>query len=102
MLDFLKNIFKGPEPVDYAALKNAGAQLIDVRTPGEFQSGHIQGAKNIPLNTISSKLSSIKKDKPVVLCCASGMRSGSATNTLKSKGYEAYNAGSWKSLEGRW
>ncbi len=75
------------------------AVIVDVRTKGEYQLGAIPGSKNIPLQQISSKISEIKKwDKPVILCCASGMRSGSAAGILKSKGIEAMNGGGWSSL----
>lgn len=75
------------------------AVIVDVRTKGEYNNGAIPGSKNIPLQVISSKVSEIKKwNKPVILCCASGMRSGSATGILKSKGIEAMNGGGWSSL----
>jgi len=78
------------------------AVIIDVRTKGEFNSGAIPGSKNIPLQVISSKVSEIKKwNKPVILCCASGMRSGSATGILKSNGIEAMNGGGWLSLSNK-
>jgi rhodanese-related sulfurtransferase len=71
-----------------------------VRTPEEFQGGHIKGSKNITLNTISSKINDIKNlNKPVIACCASGMRSSQATSILKSNGIEAMNGGGWSSLE---
>jgi rhodanese-related sulfurtransferase len=77
-----------------------GAVIIDVRTPEEFQGGHIKGSKNITLNTISSKINDIKNlNKPVIACCASGMRSSQATSILKSNGIEAMNGGGWSSLE---
>lgn len=77
-----------------------GAVIIDVRTPGEFQGGHIKGSKNIPLNTIENQIESIKKmNKPVIACCASGMRSSQATSILKSNGIEVMNGGGWSSLE---
>ena len=78
------------------------AVIIDVRTPGEFQGGHIKGSKNIPLNTIGNQIESIKKlNKPVIACCASGMRSAQATSILKSNGIEAMNGGGWSSLENK-
>lgn len=86
--------------VDVQALKAQGAVIIDVRTPGEFAGGHANGAINMPLQTINSKLEDIrKKDKPVLLCCASGMRSGRATGILKKAGIEAYNAGPWTNVK---
>ncbi|MGL1889675.1 MAG: rhodanese-like domain-containing protein [Reichenbachiella sp.] len=82
------------------AIKN-GAMIVDVRSRGEFQGGHVDGAVNIPLDTIGGKISELKsKGKPVVFCCASGMRSGSATSQAKSEGLEAYNGGGWMSLNG--
>ena len=77
-----------------------GAIIIDVRTASEYQQGAIKGSKNMPLQTISSKISEIKKlNKPVITCCASGMRSGSAASILKSNGIEAVNGGGWMSLQ---
>lgn len=76
-----------------------GAIIIDVRSKGEYESGAIPGSKNIPLQNISSKINEIKKwDKPVITCCASGMRSASAAGILKSNGVEAMNGGGWFSL----
>ncbi len=75
------------------------AIIIDVRTKAEFQMGAIPGSKNIPLQIINSKIKDIKKFKrPVITCCASGMRSGSAASILKNQGIEAMNGGGWKSL----
>lgn len=77
-------------------LQDDNCIVIDVRTPGEYNGGHVNGSKNIPLNLIPEQLSNIPKNVPVVLCCASGNRSGQATNYLKSNGYDkVYNGGSW-------
>ncbi len=85
--------------VNYKELINQGAKIIDVRTPQEFSSGNISGSINVPLQTIHKKIDKIKKLKtPIVLCCASGMRSAQATSILKKHGIEAYNAGSWVRL----
>ena len=79
-----------------------GAIIIDVRTPDEFSGGHIKGSKNIPLNILPTKIDEIKKlDKPVIACCASGMRSAQATSILKSNGIDVMNGGSWSSLENK-
>lgn len=79
--------------------KNRGAIIIDVRSKGEYSNGAIPGSKNIPLQNITSKVNEIKKwNKPVICCCASGMRSGSAASILKSQGVEAMNGGGWHSL----
>ncbi len=76
-----------------------GAVVIDVRTIEEFEEGHVQGSKNIPLNTIGSHLDEIKKlNKPVITCCRSGARSGSAATILKQHGVDAINGGPWGSV----
>ena len=62
--------------------------LIDVRTVGEYQSGHIAGAKNIPLDTLASKITEIPQDTPVIIVCQSGARSANATRQLMAAGYE--------------
>ena len=77
-----------------------GAVIIDVRTVGEYKEGHIKGSKNIPLDTIYSKIEEIKKlNKPVIACCRSGMRSAQATSILKQNGIEVLNGGGWESLQ---
>lgn len=95
MFTFLKNIM-GNTVSDEAireALQN-GAQLIDVRTPEEFRSGSVKGAKNIPLQILQSKLDMLDKEKPVVVFCRSGSRSGMAKSILESNGFKnVINAG---------
>jgi phage shock protein E len=79
-----------------------GAVIIDVRTIGEYREGHIKGSKNIPLDMIFSKVNEIKRmEKPVIVCCRSGMRSGQAASILKNSGIEAMNGGGWQSLENK-
>jgi len=76
-----------------------GAIILDVRTTGEFHGGHVKGSKNIPLDRLLGKIHEIKRwDTPVVACCASGMRSGTAVSILKREGIEAYNGGGWSSV----
>jgi len=76
-----------------------GAIIVDVRSKGEYESGAISGSNNIPLQQIASKASELKKlNKPIIACCASGIRSGSATTILKSNGIEVMNGGGWLSL----
>ena len=97
MIDFIKNLFKR---VDYAQLVNDGAIIVDVRTKGEYQQGSVKGSINIPLSNLQNSLSRLNKNKTIITCCASGMRSGSAKRILKSRGYEeVYNGGSWASLQ---
>jgi len=88
--------------VDYKALREAGAIIIDVRTPAEYKSGNYKGSINIPLDTISKKMNDIKKkNKAVIAVCRSGARSGQATSMLKQNGIEAYNGGPWTSLNSK-
>jgi rhodanese-related sulfurtransferase len=102
MLDSIKQLLGLGPKIDYRELVKNGAQIIDVRTPGEFKRGHIKGAVNIPLQNISSQMNRIRKDKPVITCCASGMRSSSAKSILKSNGYsDVYNGGGWVSLDSK-
>jgi rhodanese-related sulfurtransferase len=102
MIQLFKNILGLGPKVDYKKLIREGAQVIDVRTKGEYQGGHIRGSINIPLPSLASNLSKIKKDKPVITCCASGMRSVSAKSLLRSKGFtEVYNGGGWISLQNK-
>jgi len=100
MFSFLKKLF-GPG-VDFKALKDNGAIIIDVRSPQEFDNGHIQGSKNIPVNVIQRELNTIKKwGKPIITVCQSGARSGMAKSALKAAGVEVYNGGSWFSLRSK-
>lgn len=79
------------------AVKSGKSTIIDVRTREEFAGGHVSGSINIPVNEIGLKIDEIKKmQQPIVLCCASGGRSGLATQILNSSGInEAYNGGPW-------
>jgi len=75
---------------------NNNKMIIDVRTPGEFMGGHVAGSINIPLQEIQQRLDEIKSfQQPIVLCCASGGRSGQATAFLKHHGVDCENGGSW-------
>jgi rhodanese-related sulfurtransferase len=96
MFDFLRKLFGG---VDIKPILERGATLIDVRSPSEFQSGSVKGSKNIPLQELGKNISQIQKMKmPIVVFCASGMRSAAAAKQLKSKGIEAYNGGTWRKV----
>lgn len=97
-MSILNKIF-GIKTTDYNQLMKDGAIIIDVRTTGEFNSGHISGSTNVPLDKIKSKIKKIENlKKPVIFCCASGMRSGQATSIAKSRGIDVYNGGGWSSL----
>ena len=71
-------------------LLSKGALLVDVRSPSEFSSGHIAGAKNIPVNTLAGRSGELGgKDRPVILYCASGTRSAMAKRTLRASGFSS-------------
>ena len=73
--------------------------VFDVRSPGEYAAGRLRRSVNIPLDTLQAGLNKLKKDKPVITCCASGMRSSAARSILASKGFTVYNGGSWLNLK---
>lgn len=82
-------------------LKKNGALFVDVRSAGEFAHVNAPGTINIPLPELGRRLSEIPKSAPVVLCCASGTRSGMAKLLLKKNGYQnVYNIGTWNKLLG--
>jgi rhodanese-related sulfurtransferase len=80
------------------------ATVVDVCSPGEFAAGHVAGAKNVPLGELEAKLPGLVKNKatPVILVCASGMRSRRAVSIAKKLGYENSHSlsggmGAWRS-----
>lgn len=78
---------------------NRGAIVVDVRTQFEFSGGHVKGSLNVPLDSLHHKTAKLKKlNKPLILCCASGNRSGTAAVMLRSHGIECMNGGGWRSL----
>lgn len=98
MISIIKQLLGIGPKVDLFEIHNTGAMLLDVRTKEEYQAGHIPGSVNIPLQVLESRLASIPKNKAVITCCASGMRSESAKSLLKARGYEVHNGGGWQSL----
>jgi rhodanese-related sulfurtransferase len=77
------------------------ATIIDVRTPGEFMMGNVKGSINIPLDEVSSRVEEFKNiEGNIVLCCASGGRSGQATIFLQQNGLSnVYNGGGWQTVD---
>lgn len=77
-------------------IKEKNCTIVDVRSRAEFAGGHVTGSINIPLQTIPEQMEEVKKLKqPLVLCCASGNRSGQAEHYLRQNGVDCYNGGSW-------
>ena len=76
-------------PTDAVRLMNGGALLLDVRSQGEFDAGHIIDARHVPQDQLASSTETLKKykDKVVITCCESGMRSGAAARVLKAQGF---------------
>ena len=100
MSGIFKKLFSSKPKVDFESLIANGAIVVDVRTEVEFASGHAQNSINIPLDKLSKNLSRLKKDRAIIVCCASGIRSSSARSILLNNGYaEVYNAGSWRNLQ---
>jgi len=82
--------FKDISPVEAARIVGDDDKLVlDVREPDEFKSGHLRGAKLIPLGSLADKLSEIEKfkDKTVLVYCRSGNRSATAANILCRAGF---------------
>ncbi len=102
MIDAIKKLL-GIKTINYAELVKEGAIILDVRTPGEFSTGHIKGSINISVDKLTHNLNKLKaKNKPIITCCASGMRSASAKSMLQSNGYtNVHNGGPWFRLESK-
>jgi rhodanese-related sulfurtransferase len=89
------------DPARARALVEQGARLVDVRSPGEFAGGHLPGALNIPVGEVGARHGELgDRTRPVVVYCASGMRSASAASALKGLGFsQVYDLGAmarWK------
>lgn len=101
MINTIKQLFGFGTKVDFEALVKQGAIILDVRSKGEYEGGHIKGSINISVDALSNNLSKLKdKNKPIITCCASGMRSSSAKGILKANGYtDVHNGGAWSILQ---
>jgi phage shock protein E len=88
--------------VDYKQMIADGAIVVDVRSVGEYNGGHIDKSMNMPLDQLSNYIPKLKKlNKPVITCCLSGTRSGMAVNQLKDAGISAVNGGPWFMLKNK-
>ncbi|MGC4069449.1 MAG: rhodanese-like domain-containing protein [Polyangiaceae bacterium] len=101
LFDFLGASANGSRSVEAKELVAKGALLLDVRTREEFASGHVPGAKNIPVQELGARLGELKETKqPVVVYCRSGGRSASAASVLRQAGYTVCDLGAmsnWQS-----
>lgn len=94
----LKKLFGGNSRT-IQELLDAGGVIVDVRSQLEFAGAHLNNSINIPLDALKNDLDKLDKSKPVITCCASGIRSASAKRILKSNGFgEVINGGGWASL----
>lgn len=99
-MGILSSLFGGGPDLK-EAISN-GATIVDVRSAGEFQGGNVAGSINIPLNTVEQNLSKFKSlPTPIILCCASGNRSGQATRFLTDQGIDCINGGGWMNVNGQ-
>ncbi|RPD95868.1 rhodanese-like domain-containing protein [Aureibaculum marinum] len=93
------NLFGSNNSNEIVEYLEKGAVVIDVRTVAEFNEGHVEGSKNIVLDTIPNHIDKIKAfNKPVITCCRSGARSGSAESILKGHGIDCINGGPWQNV----
>jgi len=103
MLEALKQLFGMGPHIEFGKLLKEGAIIVDVRSKAEFATGHIKGSINIPVDQLRNNLNKLKdKNRVIITCCASGLRSASAKTLLKANGYiNVYNGGGWSSLQGK-
>ncbi|MET2986063.1 rhodanese-like domain-containing protein [Aureibaculum conchae] len=95
----LFNIFKSDKTDNVSQYLEKGAVVIDVRTVAEYNDGHVEGSKNIVLDTIQNHIDEIRAfGKPVITCCRSGARSGNAANILKAHDIDCINGGPWQNV----
>jgi len=76
-------------PMDAVRLMNQGALLLDVRSQAEFDAGHVRDARHVPQDQVAASGEALKKykDKVIVACCETGMRSGAAARVLRAQGF---------------
>jgi phage shock protein E len=100
MFNAIKKLLGIGPKVDLGELIARGAVIVDVRSPGEYTSGHLKKSINIPLDTLKMKFGKLKKDAVVITCCASGIRSSMAKKILLANGFvNVHNGGSWCNLK---
>lgn len=82
-------------------INNPSATIVDVRSQAEFESGHVAGSINIPLDQVPNRVEEFKSmSKPLVVCCLSGGRSGQAMGFLQQHGVtDVYNGGGWADVQ---
>ena len=101
MIATIKKLLGFGPGTDFAELVKQGAMILDVRSKGEYATGHIKGSVNIPVDQLGNNLNKLKdKNRTIITCCASGMRSASAKGILTTNGFSTvYNGGGWQNLD---
>jgi phage shock protein E len=98
-MNFFQKLFGGAPAIDLKSIISEGAFLVDVRTPGEFNSGHVKGSVNIPLDSVTQQLAKFKGKKNIIVFCRSGNRSGQAKLILEQNGFtNVINGGAWDNV----
>lgn len=98
-MNIFKFLFSSEPAVDLKPLIDDGALLVDVRSASEFSGGHVKNSINIPVDTISGKLSLFKNKKHIIVFCQSGGRSRMAKTILQQNGFtNVTNGGTWKQV----
>ena len=91
--------FSSVSGVQARTIVASGGKLVDVRTPEEFASGHVEGAINIPVQDLEARKAELDATQPTVVYCARGRLSAAAMDMLKGAGFAAvYNAGGISNL----
>lgn len=91
--------FSTPTFGDVKAYLAKEAIVLDVRSAAEYEQGHVAGSKHIVLNHLPDHVNELKElNKPIITCCRSGARSGSAETFLKGKGFDVINGGPWQNV----
>nr|WP_321235902.1 rhodanese-like domain-containing protein [uncultured Psychroserpens sp.] len=98
-MGFLSFIF-GAKKRQVADYLKSGAIILDVRTQREWDKGHVDNSVHIPLNDLNSRVNEVKTlNKPVIVCCESGVRSAKAAKFLNLNNIDAINGGGWVSVK---
>ncbi|MEB2773876.1 rhodanese-like domain-containing protein [Algoriphagus sp. D3-2-R+10] len=98
-MGFFSAIFGTTDNSKLSEVIQEGAFLVDVRSSGEFASGSVKGAVNIPLDRIGSQLSKFKGKKNIVVFCRSGNRSSQAKIILEQNGFQnVINGGTYQNV----
>jgi phage shock protein E len=98
-MNIFQQLFGGAPKVDLRTTIAEGAFLVDVRTAGEYASGHVKGSVNIPLDSVTHQLAKFKNKKNIIVFCRSGNRSGQAKSILEQHGFtNVVNGGTWEDV----